>query len=290
MQKLTVYKDKLTVTKWEENNKSWAEYDISKLEGSIAKYFNKIVEVKSDVTIQDFINHLEKHESIIDYCFSDYLKDIPLRKFIDDMNKQEADTDFGEVELCWEGEIINDDLAIIGYLRAWLKDEKIKELGEEYEVPHDIALLPIHVWKTCKFILNENIIVNNLGEMSDLKKEIVFAGFYRWTLFEVISHFLEELCMNGAPEDRDKLYAEMEDKRYNLKEIVKSKEQSDLWLAFLGQELKDLNVMMDSALESEDYEKASKLKVDIEETKKELLELKEELKKNGAEKDSSENN
>lgn len=281
MVRLIVYKDKITITKWEEQSGSWGEFDIYKLEGSIAKYFNKIVEIKPDVTIQNFINHLEKYEPIIDLCFSDYLKNIPIRNFVHDMNKAEAVTDFGEVELYWEGEIINDDLSITGYLRAWPKNEKIKELGEEYEIPYDVSLLPIYTWKNCNFILNENIIVNDLSEMSSLKKDVVFSGFYRWTLFEVISHFLAEISANGSPDDRDRIFIEMEGKRYNLKEIVKSKEQTDFWLAFLEQELIDLNKLMDSASESEEYEKASKIKVDIADTEKELFELREELKKNG---------
>ena len=283
MLKLIIYKDKITITKWEEKEKSWSEYDISKLDGSINKYFNRIVEIKPDVTVEDFMLLLEKHEPVIDYCFSDYLKGHQFRLFIDDMNKQDSDTDLGEVEICWEGEIINEDLAIIGYLRGWLKDEKIKELGEEYEVPHDISFLPIHVWKKCKFILNENIIVNNLGELNDLKKEMVFAGFYRWTFFELVSHFLEELSINGSPEERDKLSSLMESKKYDAKEVVKSQEQTDFWLAFLTAELEDLNTLLDVTLENEEYEKAAKIKQDIETAEKELFELKEEIKKNNGE-------
>lgn len=288
MLKLIIYKDKITINKWEDNSNSWGEFDILKLEGSITKYFNKVVEIKQDVTVQDFMNHLERYESIIDYCFSDYLKQVPFRKFFDDMNKDGEGSDFCDVELCWEGEIISGNLAMIGYLRAWLKDEKIQELAEEskispeqFEVPHEVSLMPIHMWKDCNMFLNEHIIINDLGEVNVLKRDVLFSGFYRWTLFDVISQFFQEISMSGSPDERDKIFSDIKDKKYNVKEIAKSKDQYDFWLVFLEQELIDLNKSMDLALENEEYEKAAKLKFDIETSEKELLELKEEIKKNG---------
>lgn len=279
MTKLIIYKDKITIAKWHEQEKIFLENDISGQEGSITKYFNKPVEIKPDVTIKDFMNHLERYESVIDYCFSDYLKHIPLKVYLDDMNKADVDTDLGEIELCWEGEIINDELVIVGYLRAWLKEEKVKELGEEQEIPHDISFLSIHIWKNCNLLLNENIVINNLGEISNLKQETIFNGFYRWTLFDIISRFLEELCINGTPVERDNLLSQMESKKYNIQEIVKSQDQIDFWLSFLESELESLKSLMESSLENEDYEEASKLKLEIETAEKELLLLKEEIKK-----------
>jgi hypothetical protein len=283
MLKLIVYKDKITATKWDETNKTWPEYDISKTDGAITKYFNRLVEVKPDVTVEDFMLHLEKHEPVIDYCFSDYMKGNQFRVFLDDMNKDNIETDLGEIELCWEGEIVNENFAVIGYLRGWLKDEKIKELGEEHEVPNDVSFLPIHLWKKCTFILNENIIVNNIVNLANLEKEIVFAGLSHWTLFEVISHFLEELSVNGSPEERDKMNSLMESKKYDVKEIIKYPDQVDFWLAFMEAELDDLNSALEFALENEEYENASKLKVDIEIAEKDLFELREEVKKSNGE-------
>jgi hypothetical protein len=278
MIKITIYKDKITATKRNEDN-TLSEHDISKLDGTILKYLNRVVEVKPDVTIEDFMKHLERYEMAIDYCFSDYLKGHPFRLFLDDMNLRESETDLEEIELCWEGEIINEDFIMIGYLRGWISDEKIKELGPEYEFPQEVNFIPIHVWKNCLFRLNDNIIINHLGDEETLEKEVVFAGIYSWTLYEVISKFLEELSLNGSPNERDELLVLMENKKYDVKEIAKNAEQTEFWLAFLKDELKDLRTLMENSNEVEDYEQSNILKKEIEASEKELFNLIEEVKK-----------
>lgn len=280
MLKVIIYKDKITATKWEDEAKLWIEYDISKTDGPIVKYLNRVVEVKPDVTVEDFMLHLEKHESVIDYCFSDYMNDLSLKTFLDDMNKESTETDLEEVVLCWEGEIINDDLVIVGYLMAWMKEEKIKELGDEYDQPHDISFISLGVWKKCKFSLNDGIMINDFGDMVNMKNDVIFSGIYRWTLFDVISNFLGDLSINGSPEERDKLFAQMKSKKIDIKEIAKNPEQSEFWIAFLENELENLKILLASSLDEEEYESVPKLKKDIVLAEKEIGELKEEIKKN----------
>lgn len=286
MLKVIIYKDKITATKWDEDAKIWSEHDISKSDGPIVKYLNRMVEIKPDVTVEDFMLHLEKHETVIDYCFSDYMNDLSLRTFLDDMNKESIETDLEEVVLCWEGEIINEDLVIAGYLMAWMKEEKIKELGEEYDQPHDISFLSLQIWKKCKFSLSEGIVINDFGDisnisnMSSINNEIIFSGFYRWTLFDVISNFLGDLSINGSPEERDKLFAQMQTKEFDIKEVAKNIEQAEFWVAFLENELANLRALLSDSLDEEEYERVPKLKKDIASAEKEINELKEEIKKN----------
>lgn len=278
MRKIIIYKNRITVTQWEEQGRTWIEYDILKLEGSINRYFNRLAEIRPDVTVEDFMRHLEKHESVIDYCFSDYSKGIPLRLFLNEMENEKTDSDLGEVELFWEGEIMNGDLAIIGYLRAFLSEERANELGKDSDIPHEINFLPINVWKNCRFLLNENLMITNSGKMNEVRKDLVFEGFYRWTFFEVVSNFLGELSLNGSPDERNKLLSQMEDGKHDINEIAKNKEQAEFWLSFMSTELDDLNAAMDKALEKEEYEKASKIKENIENVEKELNDLKELIK------------
>ena len=70
MVKITIYKDKITATKHNKDENTYTEHDISKLDGSILKYLNRIVDIKLDVTVEDFMKHLERYEKDIDYCFS----------------------------------------------------------------------------------------------------------------------------------------------------------------------------------------------------------------------------
>ena len=280
MEKLIIYKDRIISSKWNEISKSWREEDIAKQEGDIIKYLNRIVEIQPDVTVEDFMNHLREYEAAIDYCFSDYTKGAKLKLFLDDMESESIEkNDLVEVELSWEGEIIGDDMVIIGYLRAWLTNEKIKELGEEYEVPHDVSFASMSTWKKCKFNLNENISVINVDQQDFSKREIVFDGFYRWTLFEVISNFLMELSANGAPSERDDLYLQMKNKKFDVKEVAKDEDKKQFWLTFLTDELKRLKDLKEEVLENEDYETASELKVEVGILEKELEKLKKEIKR-----------
>lgn len=279
MRKIIIYKDKITVTEWQFQEKRWTEQDISKIDGSITKYFNRLVEIHPDVTVEDFMRHLEKHESVIDYCFSDFSKGVPIRLFLDEMDQEAEDAGFEDIELFWEGEANAGNLAIIGYLRAWLTEQKVKELGEELDIPHDINFIPINSWKKCRFMLYENISIVDTGQISEVKNELIFEGFYKWTLFEVISNFIAELTFNGSPEERDRLLSQMENRKYDVKEVIKSKEKTEFWLLFLSAELEELEMLKEAALEEEEYEKAAQVKLDIEYVEKELDVLREEIKK-----------
>lgn len=277
MLKVIIYKDKISATKIE--NSDFVEYTIA--DGSIIKYLNRIVEIKPDVTVEDFMRLLSKHEIAIDSFFDDYTKGIPYKLFMEDMEKETVDGDLEEVELCWEGEVLNNDLAIIGYLRAWLKEEKVIERGEEIHYPHDVSFLPIYIWKKCRLVLNEaiNIVDVGDGKRTVTDEDIVFAGLYRWTLFEVLSNFLLEISMNGSPQERDELFSKMEDRGYDLKEVVKNKEQVDFWITVLESELEDMKSALEQASDEEDYEKAAIIQKEMEIIGKELNALREEAKK-----------
>jgi hypothetical protein len=277
MSKIIIYKDKITAT--EQQGNEWIEKNISKSDDHLTVYFNRLVEIKPDVTVEDFMRHLEKHEILIDYCFSGFTNKVPLRLFLNEMEKESGDTDIGDVELIWEGEILDEELVIMGFLRGWLKKEKVEELGQQYDIPHDISFVPINLIKNCKFVLNEDMIINNLGDINEMKKEVLFYGFYKWTLFEVISNFLGDLMVNGSPENRDKLYSQMENKKYDIQEVSKDRSQADFWLSFLEAELEDLKHSMTYALENEEYENASKLKAQIDAVRIELRDLQVEIDK-----------
>ncbi len=282
MFKVVLYKDKITSTTWDEKNQTWNEYDISKESGHFTKYFNRVVEIKEDVTVEDFMLHLERYEVDIDYCFAGYTNGIPLRLYLDEMKKEpEGEVDLEIIELYWVGEILEEDLVVAGVLRGWLDEIKAKESGRNLDMPNDtVDCMPINIWKNCKLELNENILIRDLGEIKEIKETLLFDGFYKWTLHEVISNFLSELTASGSPEERNKLMAQIVDKTTNLPELSKDKEQANFWLAVLESDLEDSRDDMNKALDDENYEKASKLKVSIATIEKEIELLKSEMKKN----------
>ena len=104
MRKIIIYKDKITTMEWHEQERTWVEHDIAKLEGSIIKYLNRLVEIKPDVTVYDFMKHLEAYEATIDYFFQDFTRGVSLRPFLEEMEKDGEDAGLGNIELIWEGE------------------------------------------------------------------------------------------------------------------------------------------------------------------------------------------
>lgn len=279
MQKITIYKDKITINKMDEQSKNWAEYDISKLDGPITKYFNVLTEIKEDVTVEDFMFNLEKHEVIIDYCLCGYLNDVPFKLFLNEVYKDSEDSDLEEIELVWEGEIMNKDLAMVGYLRGWLSRKRIEEIGEEFDAPLDISFMPLPMWKKCKLSLNENMIISDYGEIDNIDQQLLYEGFYRWTLFEVMSNFLTEISLAGPPDDVRKLHSELQTRKFDKQEVAANEEKTRFWLNFLEMELKDMRYSMEYALDNEEYEDASKLKKEIEIIEEDLAELRREIKK-----------
>ena len=278
--KIIIYKDKITSTDWDKESGTWVEKNIAHTSGSIPKYFNRVVEVHPDVTVYDFMKHLETYESVIDYFFSDFSKEIPLRLFLNELEKDAPESDLEDVELFWEGEIIEAGLSVTGYLRGWLPESKVKELGEEYDIPRMVNFLPINTWKNCKFMLSEYLPIIDFGSNEEIRNELVFEGLYRWTLFEVISNFIAELS-NGSPiEDRDKLFSEMQNKQFNIQEVSADREKSDFWLFFLASDIEETKLLMDIALEKEEYEKLAELKLKLESAESELKKLSEAIDKN----------
>ena len=282
MQKIIIYKDKITLNQWESDKNDWVENDIKTLGGPITKHFSTYVLIKDDVTVEDFFNHLEYYEKDIDYCFSGYNNDVPLRLFLDEMRQEIEDDkkgDFSDVELIWQGEILNNTFCLFGHVLAFLSDKKIEEVGEDNNVPHDISLLPINCWKDCLFYANEVVLINNLGTVEELTDDLVFEGYHYWTLFDVISKFIAAISLNGTPEERNKLASQIVNKQYDVKEVAKNPDQANYWLTILESELEELKISSSNAIESEEYERAEVLKKDMESLESEIKILKEEVKK-----------
>jgi len=275
MFKIIIYKNKLTSTSWDDITQSWLETEILATD-SLTKYFHKIVEIKEDVTVEDFMYHLDKYEKDINYCFAGYMDSIPLKLYIEDMKKEPVkETDIKEVELFWFGEILNEELNILGAVRGWLKDAA-KDKGLNVEVPYGLEFTPLNTWKHCPLILNENIVINDFGDIEAMTKNVVFDGFKVWTLHDVISNFLCDLTENGSPEERDALVNQIENKKYNIHEVAQDAEQTEFWLGFLQAELEDSKMLMEKALDEENYEEAARLKTTIEILTKEIIDLKKE--------------
>lgn len=282
MFRIIIYKDKITSTFWDEPTQSWIEFDIAKEEGQLTQYFNQPVEIKEDVTVEDFMKHLEKHEKVIDFCFSAYNHGNALRLYLDDMraplsDNYKKDTKVTEIEMCWFGEIIEEELNIFGTFRGWIDEQTAKESGLENVGPYGMEFSPISIWKNSIFSLNDNIVIISHEDANSVEENVFFDGFKTWKLHDVIASFLHELTAYGSPEEREELMNKIN--KYDVKDVAKDKEKAAFWLDFLESELTNNKVDMSQAIDNEDYEQASKLKETISAIEKEILDLRDEMKK-----------
>jgi len=281
MFRIIIYKDKIASTFWDEPSQSWVEFDIAKEEGQLTQYFNQPVEIKEDVTVEDFMKHLERHEKIIDFCFAAYNHDNSLRLYLDDMRAElsddyKKDTNVNEIEMCWFGEIIEEELNIFGTFRGWIDENKAIENGIENVGPYGMEFTPMSLWKNSLISLNENIVIIKHEDKNSVEEDVFFDGFKAWKLHDVISSFLHELTAYGSPQEREELMNKV--RQYDIKDVAKDKEKATFWLDFLESELTNNKIDMSQALDNEDYEQASKLKETISAIEKEIWELKEEIK------------
>jgi len=277
-----IYKDKITSTIWEEENQEWLEYNIADNDGQFTQYFNQAVEIKEDVTVEDFMNHLEKYEKVIDFCFAAYNHGNDFRLYLEDMRAElsddyKKDTKVSEIEMCWFGEIVDEELNIFGTFRGWIDEKTLIENGLESDGPYGMEFTPLSLWKNSLISLNENIIIIKHEDENSVEENVFFDGFKAWRLHDFISSFLHELTAYGSPKEREELVQKIKD--YDIKEVAKDKEKAKFWLDFLESELKNSKVDMSQAIENEDYEKASQLKKDISDLEKEIKELYEEIEK-----------
>lgn len=283
MQKVIIHKDKITLAIFDEAKETWHETEISKDGERLGKYFNKLVEVKEDVKVEDFMNLLHRHEQEIDYCFSAFMDELPFSLFYADMNSGvgEGNSDLEAVEMFWSIEIINNELIMLGTLRGWLSEDRAKELDVSMDIPHDISFLSLSLWKNAFFEVNEFYTLRDLGHIDNLEEKILHEGINRWTLFELIRDFLCEITVNGSPEQREKLLEEMEKKSYDINELAKDKEQALFWLDVLQGETDDCKNQIQRALDEEEYEMVSSLKNKLKILEQEIADINGELSKNG---------
>lgn len=282
MYKVTIYKDKITFTVWNEANEDFYEVDI-KDSGPITKHFDKIVEIHKDVTVEDFMNHLAFYEKDIDFCFAGYTDGIPLKIFLNEMALDiETELNIKEVQLFWFGEILDENLIINGSLRSYLSKRTAQEKGLDSDEPYGLEYISINNWKKGKLILNENIVIVDYGSpleeiASDENDHPVFDGFMGWTFHQVISSFLLCITQHGTPEERDAAIDFIESKKLDVNTVGQNRNQAELWRRCLVEDIESTKNKMEAAAEDSKYEEAARLKTTLELLKGELLALDAEL-------------
>jgi len=286
---LKINKSAIYVIEIDEDSENVVEKNIHDLQSPISRYFSYIVEVSDDVTIEDFMNHLRNHSEVIDACFYSYIQGESIIQYCDLVNKEPEEKYFVDtVELFWATELYEDEYCLFGTFHGMITEKENLhhlEVGDLNSFPLDLN--PINNWKHCKMIINETIRVSYVDESNE--NDIIKLK-NKWTLFELLQHFLAELMCYGSLENQ-----QLEIESYKNSQIkyegfrvdpdFAGKLNKDELVAFISEVETQIEITknaLEVAVEEDDFESANELKKEIEDLTSELEKMNkkfDELKK-----------
>lgn len=281
---LKINKSKISVIETEENSENFIEKNIEDLKHPISRYFSYIVEIADDVTIEDFMNHLRKHSEVIDSCFYSYIQGESIVQYCDLANKEPGEKYFVDiVELFWATELYEDQYCLFGTFHGMIKDEKNLNNLEEGDLnSFPLDLTPINNWKHCKIIINDTIRVSYVDESNE--NDIIRLK-NKWTLFELLQHFLAELMCYGSLENQQK-----EIESFNSSQLKYEgfrvdpnfadkldKEELTAFIEEVEMQIEITKSALEVAVEEDDFESANELKKETEELSLELEKMRKKL-------------
>lgn len=261
---------------------------------SIRNFYSHFVTFDDNLSVGDLLSLLYVYKTEIEKDFCSYMGHYKLRPFVTEASKEARFTkkydlsDISRYELYWncdvsysydgDGDVIVDapkylDFQVFGHAvnRLYNPDD---EMSSEF---YSLAHMPLRNWKHLPIVLNENFYISEILH-SEMKEIIYFNGKKRFTVFEAIAGFLNELTMNGSPAEQRKMFSELNKELKNLEkqrsEGLDSEEDikmnEELFLSWEKDKLAKYH-------KEEKYEKASVSKKTIE-ILEELIILKKNLK------------
>jgi len=202
-------------------------------------YFNEVVELSDDFTLEDLFYHIEQEKYIFDLVFNSHLGHFSLQKYIDEINKP------GVVR---DDKISYLELRRYGEYTSW-KDRISKEwgiksnpeielfldfsgVGKQEDVEYAIEFMPLNELKHLPLKLNKKFNISEIRFPCRIIKFLVrvlkYISFSRWggcnsfghtyvegdvnfTVYELFSTVLNEISFMGTPEQRDAQLVKIQD-------------------------------------------------------------------------------
>ena len=191
---------------------------------SLRNFYSHFVSFDDNLSVGDFINHLYTYRLDIEKDFCSYMGHYKLRPFFVEAAKESKfhkKYDISVVsryELYWsndvsytydgDGDIVKNgpkylDFQVFGQGINRLYDPQDDDSMEHYS----LSQVPLRNWKHLPLVLNEDFEIIEMIR-SEMQQRLYFSGKRRFTVFDAISGFLNELTMNGTPSEQKKMYAE----------------------------------------------------------------------------------
>lgn len=263
MNQVKFKKDGLYCKEYDENGNTskWARAG-----GPIYIYFQSIVELDKKLTLGDLMNTLIRYEADIDAMFMGCTRGKRLRPYYEEMLQASTNkrTDLSHVEVGWVADYYKaDNFNHESELYLGLQVSGISKKSEEATY-HSLSRASLNDWKHLKMELHDELIINEFiaghateTGRTDMHMVTLMEAKKQVTLYDLLSGFLTELTMYGYPEQR------ME-RIMDINNVIEETVDDNSWESTLRHKESELQ----AALETENYERAAMLKVEIDNIKK----------------------
>lgn len=270
-------KEGIFFNEWNDNVMKTQTVNLIEERISLRNFYSHFVSFDDNLSVGDFINHLYTYRLDIEKDFCSYMGHYKLRPFFVEASKESKfhkKYDISAVsryELYWnndvsytydgDGDIVINgpkylDFQVFGQGINRLYDPKDDDSMEHYSLSH----VPLRNWKHLPLVLNEDFEIIEVIR-SEMQQRLYFSGKKRFTVFDAISGFLNELTMNGTPSEQKKMYAEFARETRRLEKEARenpdfhkeTKINEELFLAWEQDKL-------DKYHDEEKYEKAANSK------------------------------
>lgn len=211
MQKITLKKEGIFFSFWDEQTASWINKEISEATLPISWYLPYSVQLEGDLTVCGVMKLLEPYSDQLQVIFSNSLAGIKLTDIYEALKKpleKKIDVPMNCVYLFKIGEIspIKDDpdqyLSVYPVMMGLTIDDK----EETEESVYHLTSFDVRSW--CKLSFG----IDHFMEYTDIfTEEIVLDGVVNWMLFEVIHCILSQVSLSMQvteivpPRDDDRL-------------------------------------------------------------------------------------
>lgn len=279
MNVIKFYKDRIVTFVFDEKTDEWCEKNIDDLFQPITFYFGKLVDFDKDLTVFDFINHLNKNREILDAFFLSYNNGISIEKFYKECLEEKEigyQEIISDVEIAWETDLYKDENINFRFINFWTTffgrvNEKY-DVGIDANIPiRSMNLIRLRNWKHLPLRINRFIYFQEIDASKKRKVYTKLSGIKEFTLMDILCGFLKELAWYGDPEQQLETAKEIEKKFHEMKKEGKDSVTMDIRKPVSKIDLNHLEDELKKCIDEEDYLKAKtiKEKIDIEKKKQE---------------------
>lgn len=177
--------------------------------GGLCNFITAEVKFAEELTFQDFFSYLLAEKDMFNQIFHFSLRGVRLEDYIKELEDQtpEEEIRLEYVQLAWRLNIESDDELDFNPIFSGVRKGSDGHRKNGVETAIGLGLTPLTIYKHLPIKLNELLIVEDYrsGEV-----ELLLEGKKRFTVYDIISALLFEICWYGPPKKREQASKEIQ--------------------------------------------------------------------------------